>query len=349
MESGNSWQGLLGGLFTTSTGQTAHYGANYGVGQQNLQNYAQQFYGIQAPVFYTPAQMQMLYRQLGMRSPRVIRRQPRTGFDAYEQKHRALTQDSTEESEGMEGFHGMINNFLMGCDPEFVALDGTGVQINLANFFSGDGEIGYDHGGRVGEFRPEATRGTYALTKRLQRLIKSPTVERVRASKLRAGARVDRDVIGGHVHFGFACPQTAGDARIKALDRITRVLEALDILPSEESKLRRGSGAGYGRWSDIRNSNGHTEYRTMASWLTDPRVAYLCLTAAKLAASDPTGTIANLKTTASFNELVEWFRTYRTKDINARRALERVLSLGHPAVRVYPDVDFRERWRELGL
>jgi hypothetical protein len=91
------------------------------------------------------------------------------------------------------------------------------------------------------------------------------------------------------------------------------------------------------------------EYRTMASWLTDPKVAYLCLTAAKLAACDPKGTVENLSQTANFNGLIEWFRNYRTKDINARRALERVLSLGHKAIQVYPDVDFRERWRELGL
>jgi hypothetical protein len=301
-----------------------------------------------APIFYTQEQVNMLYRQMGMQLRRHPRTQPATGFGAYEEKHRVLNASTAEESEGMkEGFTGMLNTFLVGCDPEFVALNGNGGQINLADHISANGEVGYDHGGRVGEFRPEPTRGTYALTKRIQRLIKSDAVKCFNASKLRAGARVNHDSLGGHVHLGFPLPR-GGDSRITALDRVTAVLEALDILPSEESKARR-AGGGYGQFGQVRDSQGHTEYRTMASWLTDPKVAYLCLTAAKLAACDPKGTVDTLPANASFNQLVEWFRLYRTKDINARRALERVLSLGHKAIQVYPDVDFRARWRELGL
>jgi len=275
---------------------------------------------------------------------RALRPQPKTGFGAYEEAHHAIL---TEDEDMREGFTGMLNTFLVGCDPEFVALNARGTQINLAEHLSGDGEVGYDHGGRVGEFRPEPTRGTYALTKRLQRLIRSSSIEKLGAAKLRAGARVNRDTLGGHVHLGFPVPRS-GDEKIAALDRVTGVLEALDILPMNECKSRREIGQ-YGRFSDVRDSRGHMEYRTMASWLTDPKVAYLCLTAAKLAACDPKGTVENLSQTANFNGLIEWFRNYRTKDINARRALEHVLSLGHKAIQVYPDVDFRERWRELGL
>lgn len=295
--------------------------------------------------YYTQQQMNAVYRAMRMHPP--VPPQPRTNFDAYEQKHRAINADVSEENEDMREGSGMLNKFLVGCDPEFVALDGMGRSINLADKIRAAGEIGYDHNGRVGEFRPEPTRGTYALTKKLQRLIRSSTVENLGASKLRAGAQVNRDVLGGHVHLGFPAP-LATDAKVKALDLVTQVLEALDILPMNESRARRVAGH-YGRFSDVRDSGGHMEYRTMASWLTDPKIAYLCLTAAKLAVCDPTGTCGTLKTTSSFNELVEWFRVYRTKDINARRALERVLSLGHAAIRVYPDVDFRERWRELGL
>jgi hypothetical protein len=305
----------------------------------------------QAPVSFTPEQVQMLYRQLYAISYASYRRprhpEPPTNFGAYEQAHRAINQDPSEESEDMEGFTGMLNTFLVGCDPEFVAIDSAGKQINLANYIRPEGEVGYDHGGRVGEFRPEPTKGTFALTKRLQRLIKSAPIEKLNANKLRAGARINRDVLGGHVHFGFPVSRST-PAQVAALDRVTQVLEGLDILPANESKLRRG-GEHYGRFGDIRDSNGHIEYRTMASWLTDPKVAYLCLTAAKLAACDPAGTTTNLKTAVSFDNLIEWFRAYRTKDVNARRAVERVLSLGHKALQVYPDVDFRERWRVLGL
>lgn len=299
----------------------------------------------------TPAQQWVFYPNTGrlraVSAVRPLSPQPPSNFGAYEQKHQAIQVEPLEDEGMKEGFTGMLNTFLVGCDPEFVALNASGNQINLADHFSADGEVGYDHGGRVGELRPEPTRGTYALTKRLQRLIKSDRIVKLGASKLRAGARVHRDCLGGHVHLGFPLPVNT-DERVTALDRVTAVLEALDILPANESRERRGTG-NYGRFSDVRNSAGHTEYRTMASWLTDPKVAYLCLTAAKLAACDPKGTKENLKAAASFDNLITWFRNYRSKDINARRALERVLSLGHKALQVYPDVDFRERWRELGL
>jgi hypothetical protein len=315
-----------------------------------LRNYSMYTIGSNA-LFYTSEQPAVLYQQMNMRPLRRQRipEQPHTEFGAYEERHRAILTESAED-EGMKGFSGMLNTFLVGCDPEFAALDATGRQIDLSMYLGDNGEVGYDHGGRVGEFRPEPTKGTYALTKRIQRLIKSPAVAKLNASKLRAGARVNRDTLGGHVHLGFPVPR-AQDGKIVALDRITAVLEALDILPAIECRSRRDTG-NYGRWSDVRDSRGHMEYRTMASWLTDPKVAYLCLTAAKLAACDPEGTLENLSAKASFNDLIEWFRRYTRKpkdDANAERALTRVLSLGHKALQVYPDVDFRERWRELGL
>lgn len=273
----------------------------------------------------------------------------------------------------VERFNGMINNFLVGCDPEFAALDGQGQQINLTDKLRVEGEIGYDHNGRLGELRPKPAKGTYALVKRLHKLINSETVRNLQAAKLRAGARVGRDTLGGHVHLGFEMPayrpieydlnpqgqiqydatgnvrlrQTTPDARITALDRVTRVLENLDILPREESISRRRGN--YGKFSDVRDSNGHLEYRTMASWLFDPKVAYLCLTGAKLAAADAEGTLESLREDASFQSFVGWFDRYKRKDANARRAVERVLDQGHRGVQVSPDVDFRERWREIGL
>jgi hypothetical protein len=240
----------------------------------------------------------------------------------------------------------MLNNFMVGCDPEFAALNGSGVQINLASHLTSNAEVGYDHGGRVGEFRPAPTRGTYALVKKLHRLVNSGEVANLGAAKLRSGARVLNDSLGGHVHFGFPVPART-DPKILALDATTRALERLDILPREESAQRRQGN--YGRFGDIRNSGGHLEYRTMASWLLDPKVAFLCLTAAKLACCDPAQTTEILGRVTGWQGLVDWFTRYRTKDINARRVTDRVLDRGHKAVQIYPDVDFRENWRELGI
>ena len=239
----------------------------------------------------------------------------------------------------------MINNFLLGCDPEFVLVDTRGRVFNTGTIWEQGGEIGWDHGGRVQELRPEATKGAYALVKRLQTLIQS---SKLASEELRckAGARVGNESLGGHVHFGIPTAKITS-THVGALDRVTQLLEHLDILPSGQCADRRKGN--YGRFGDIRDSNGHVEYRTMASWLYDPKVAYLCLTAAKLAAADPTGALEGLKNVTSFAGLEKWIGRYKHTDTNARRALDKVLVLRQKAVQIDPDVDFRGRWGKLGL
>lgn len=277
-----------------------------------------------------------------------------------QKKHKARLAKKEEEIEQGEGF--VINNFLLGCDPEFVALDVNGRTMHLDLH---EEEIGIDHGGRVGEFRPKPCKGAFALTKRLQRLILSRPIENIRASRLRGGARVNDESLGGHVHFGFKNPvqeeveyfvrpdgtqsarvkQKGDDLIIRALDKVTGILEHLDILPKNESENRRKGT--YGKYGDVRDSGGHMEYRSMCSWLHDPKVAFLCLTAAKLAAADPEGTLDGLTKVTSFEGLKKWIGLYKTKDSNASRTLEKIRE--HKLVQVDPGLDFRERWRTLGL
>lgn len=266
----------------------------------------------------------------------------------------------------------MINDFRVGCDPEFMLLGGDGRTIEASRFFRHAGEVGYDHAGRVAEFRPGPSRGVLPIIKKIQSLVKDPVVAAV-AARFRAGAYCNGDCLGGHVHFGFNCfamkpPAGAGllqgfgelnerGKRVtEALDVLTRTLEHLDILPENESKQRRGSAQGlmnrYGHYGDVRDCNGHMEYRTMASWLYDPKVAFLCLTAAKLAAADPAGTIAALKGErgyAGWIKFKHWLDQYVVKDVNAARTAEKLLDNGLPKLQVDPEVDFKERWRELGI
>src|SRR6266702_1360537 len=70
------------------------------------------------------------------------------------QKQRRI-QAGIDKGEGI-----VINKFLLGCDPEWVALDANGRTMHLALH---EEEIGTDHGGRVGEFRPKPCKGAYAL------------------------------------------------------------------------------------------------------------------------------------------------------------------------------------------
>lgn len=249
----------------------------------------------------------------------------------------------------------VINDFLVGCDPEFVILYPNGQIFNTAGSWEPGGPIGYDHGGRVQELRPEPTKGTYALVCRLQKLVLDKKLATNLGMRLRAGARVRNESLGGHVHLGIKFYDSQGNLakglpeRITAMDAATRLLEHLDILPMNESADRRKGR--YGKWGDVRASceDAHTEYRTMASWLYDPKVAFICLTAAKLAAADPKGTSEALAKVTSFKGLENWIELYKSKDTNARRALELVLPKGHKELQVDPDVDFRGRWERLGL
>lgn len=261
----------------------------------------------------------------------------------------------------------MLNPFKVGCDPEFLFVNkASGRTIPAMEYFNHAGEIGYDHGGRVAELRPRASKGTFILLKKLQGLIKSPEIAKINA-KLRAGALCNNDSLGGHVHFGFNAfdgfvgenhaahgaddieLSAQGQKVTRALDYLTRTLERLDILPQQECAQRRVHGQGYGKFGDVRNCRGHMEYRSMASWLFDPRVAFLCLTAAKLAASDPDGTVAALRGCHSFPKFKTWLELYENKDINAKRLSEKLLVQDLKHLQVDPDVDFRDRWQELGI
>lgn len=267
----------------------------------------------------------------------------------------------------------LANDFLVGCDPEFVILDG-GKVMNLQEYLPKDGEVGYDHGGVEAELRPKPCKGTYALLKRLRTLIlKDGSLNpKLSTYKWRSGATVAINekrnlTLGGHVHFGILPrgldpTDKAGekyDLRVKALDRTTKFLEALDILPRDECALRRDKGdiqnadQKYGRWGDVRNANDgkHIEYRTMASWLFDPTVAYLALTSAKLAAAAPQVALDTLKANNySYQNYLNFFELFRHKDTNAKRALEKLLDDKKvETLHFDPDVHFRERWETLPL
>jgi hypothetical protein len=258
----------------------------------------------------------------------------------------------------------MINDFKVGCDPEFLILTPQGGTDYANKYFPHYGEIGYDHGGRIAEFRPGPSKGVLPIVKKIQALVAKVKVP----GKLRAGAMCNDEPLGGHVHLGFNgfpvrppagygtrngyALNAKGQEVTKALDALTKTLEHLDILPKNESASRRGGGHGYGAYGDVRDCNGHMEYRTMASWLYDPKVAFLCLTAAKLAAADPTGTQEALRYVSdhpSWTKFKHWLEQYETKDINAKRATEKLLDKGLPFLQVDPNVDFRERWGELGV
>src|SRR6266404_6195413 len=63
----------------------------------------------------------------------------------------------------------MLNDFLIGCDPEFAILDTQGKIVNVREFCGADDKapIGFDHSGKVVELHPTPSKGTYTLLKKL--------------------------------------------------------------------------------------------------------------------------------------------------------------------------------------
>jgi hypothetical protein len=263
----------------------------------------------------------------------------------------------------------LVNPFQIGCDPEFVVLEPNGHIHNVAADFDRDGSgvVGFDHQGLEVEIRPNPARGSYALLKRIQAIIKTnPRLKKIEGFKWRAGAVVKNGnrnlTLGGHVHLDIS-PRDPNDRlgetfklRLNALDRCTKYLEALDILPRDECALRRdvgdpnNAGQRYGKWSDYREKGDGTrfEYRTMSSWLYDPTAAYLALTMAKLAATAPQLAVETLKVRSiSYENLKEFFELFRHKDTNAKRALDKLLVKNVTQLQAQPDVDFKNAWKEL--
>jgi hypothetical protein len=249
-----------------------------------------------------------------------------------------------------------VNTFRIGADPEFVILNG-GKIVNVQDTLT-DIEAGYDHGGYVVELRPAPAFGAYTLVKRLQKILKTNAkLAKIKDHKWKAGAyfydpATRAITLGGHVHIDKNPKEEEQTLLVSALDRLTKYLEDLDILPKEESAKRRNSTTGYGRFGDIRKSNdgNHIEYRSMSSWLSDPKQAFLALTGAKLAATNPQITLDCLRPKAhSFEGLKTFFDYYKHKDVDAGRAIEKILDDTIEKCQTDPDQDIKESWRELSI
>ena len=246
-----------------------------------------------------------------------------------------------------------INKFLIGCDPELIALQ-RGNLYNVSGFLQKHAPLALDHNGRVVEIQPTPSRSTFNVAKRIRAILGGAHGEVLRKKKLDLTARScfeyeggRKQTIGGHVHFGIPyLVDGQVSNRIKvispALDHITKYMEKLDILPYQSSVERRRSGAQidarYGKWGDWRGAgdDGHAEYRTMGSWMHHPVNAFIALTAAKIAATYPKVTTKMLKdpAAASQKEFNALFEHLKNKDVDCARITEKVIenkvSMQHP-------------------
>lgn len=192
------------------------------------------------------------------------------------------------ETEEEDVAKNLINKFLVGADPEFIAVAPPKKVMNVARLLEQTGEVGYDHNGWVLELRPKPSRDCMTVLKRMQKLLlEDKRLDPVKKYIWRGGVltgRLDDDVqrtLGGHVHISGK-PE---GMMIPAMDKFTEWLECLDILPQKECETRRAEGKDIA-WGCHRSNGSHWEYRGMPSWLYDPRLALICMTGIKLIAAD---------------------------------------------------------------
>ena len=260
-----------------------------------------------------------------------------------------------------------VNTFKIGADPEYIALNKDGTHLNIKSYTTKAAEVAWDHEGDVLEVKPMPSRYAFRLIRRIRRLLLEHAVSRKLLRdglKFRGGAyfKIPRRVItmGGHIHFDvpfaehgnfqfvvdqydpcFTCLTNENKKRVKALDRLTRLLESMDILPQEEaSKRHRAANGDWGKYSAVRcgNNHNHLEYRSMCSWLHSPVAALICLTGAKLVAAHPEIEIEE--------DLRKYFEKFRNKDIDASRVCEKIFE---PKLKLEAriDLNMQDTWKSL--
>lgn len=240
-----------------------------------------------------------------------------------------------------------INRFKLGADPEFIFNTVTGDRCDAHNLNLKQGlAFGEDNNGRLCEIRPHPDRSALKVVASILATLRwlyvlNPTS---REFAWVTGVFVQRDGLGGHVHFGRKRPTRIEEVR--ALDIISDMVNRSGIYnPAEIRARQQGDARGqrYGMPGDIRLQGHGYEYRTFPSWLDNPQLAFLMITLSKLAVQDPT-----LVETMSYgNRPVQAIKNllayYRDRDDDARLACL-MLRQGQSPLPTHIGGDFRTRW-----
>jgi hypothetical protein len=211
----------------------------------------------------------------------------------------------------------LANDKLIGCDPEFIFYKSPSIVNAMHKGIRQTKTFGFDHGGRVSELRPPASRSVREIITSMRKTLGSlyQRAPEARNWDWYAKPVFGGETLGGHIHIdGNETPEL-----LTALNAFAKGLEDTDILPNEMSKERRRTGH-YGQFGDVRRKfEGRFEYRTMPSWLFSMRAAMLALTGAKLLTVDHSD-LPNFSTISGIRSYIERFKH---KDDDADWILEK--------------------------
>jgi hypothetical protein len=187
-------------------------------------------------------------------------------------------------------------DFTIGADPEFCILkQGDTVEYNefyrehpeLFGTNEYKDEIGLDGGWCALEVRPRPSKNPLEVVANIHNILRKSVISCPKLLKYRwkAGAFVNGNPIGGHIHFGVKEYTNKHTGFVKNPD-LVKILDNYLALPSlllenrKEGKDRRDEmDCGYGLPKDYRSNKWGFEYRVCSSWITSPYIAaaFLCL------------------------------------------------------------------------
>ena len=255
----------------------------------------------------------------------------------------------------------VVNHFLLGADPEFMATGGRSREAYWASNLGLNETtvIGADHCGRQFELRPQPSKFALEVVAGMVDILRltAETFPELLGYKWVCpaflGVEDCGDGIGGHVHFGRK--QKSRLKEVQSLDEMTRRLIELGTFDKKAFEARqvysRGAGGAfrdaygnpiehYGRFGDVRTQKHGYEYRTFPSWLCSPWQAYFVLVIAKLLVHEP-----RLIPSEEMRRTESWvknlFLFFQDKDVDARLALEGLRIYGIPQAH---GGDFKPHW-----
>ena len=166
----------------------------------------------------------------------------------------------------------------VGADPEFLAINHSGIIIGASSLGYSDGQFGCDGDSTTFELRPDPSRNPLEVVANIAHLLKTEVKANRRLKDLdfRAGSYYHDRALGGHIHFGIPSNKIQYGTASTILSNYVGAITAL-IEDKGEGKQRRSRG--YGGIAECRTQNYGFEYRTCSSWVVSPYVAMgvLCL------------------------------------------------------------------------
>ncbi len=179
-----------------------------------------------------------------------------------------------------------LEDFTMGGDPEFLALNEYGGIMNAERYGNGNDPLGCDGNGVLFEVRPAPDKNPINLVNKIHKIFSHSTYHHPTLSRYewRAGSAYGNQLMGGHIHFGIRDYSSRfSSGRFCSL--LSEYVGALTLLleDKEEALERRTE---YGACDAYRSQNYGVEYRTPSSWLVSPYITAGTLCLAKIVVSN---------------------------------------------------------------